>query len=61
MLKKLTSEIKSLKAGKKYQCKYCQKWDHPHWKCPRKPSSDQNEKSTHQKNNSNNVKADSEN
>ena len=57
---KLTSEIKSLKTSRKYKCKYCQKWDNPFWKCPKKYSNPQDSSDNPQTQSSNNVNANSE-
>ena len=57
---KLTSEIKSLKTSRKYKCKYCQKWDNPFWKCPKKSSNPKDSSDNPQTQSSNNVNANSE-
>lgn len=38
LMSTLTSEIRSIKSERWFKCKYCQRRDHPHWKCPNKPN-----------------------
>lgn len=39
----LTSEIRSIKSERRFKCRYCQRRDHPHWKCPNKPNFNKDE------------------